>query len=271
MERSTERVLITGGEGFLGQHLQRWLKSHAIPFDTLDRFGNPTYRWDIRSPLPITMGDYGRVIHLAGLLGTHELFADVHRAIDVNIHGTVNVVKACARERIPFHGITMDHVWTNPYETTKLAAERLAQAWGREYGFPVKYTTVYNAYGEWQAHGPGHPQKIIPTFARAAHDNQPIPIWGDGEQVVDLIYAGHVAEILGLGLDVDGGYGMPLTVNEVARMVWDIVHPGEEPKIEYKEMRMGEHTPTRDPVARKPIHDGWDLPVTLRKTVDWYA
>jgi UDP-glucose 4-epimerase len=264
-------VLITGGEGFIGKHVCQLLDARGIKYDTLDRSGFPTYKVDVSGELDWLPRQYSRVIHLAGVLGTHELFDNTRQAIDVNIHGTLSVLNLCKRLEIPFTGITMDHVWVNPYETTKLAAERLARAWSREYGFPVNYVTVYNAYGEYQAVGEGHPQKIVPTFARAAWERKPMPIWGDGDQVVDLIYAGDVARLLvDRILGVDGGYGIPFTVNEVAEMVWSLINPGTPAKVRYLPMRRGEHTPQRDPVARNPVAWAKDMNDTLKRTVHWY-
>lgn len=266
-----ERILVTGGEGFLGRHVQHYLRKKEIAFHSADLVGNPTWRMDVTDPIDLSVSGYTRVIHLAGLLGTHELFEQAREAIDVNIHGTLNVLELCRREGATFQGITMDHVWVNPYETTKLAAERLAEAWGREFEFPVKYTTVYNAFGEYQAHGRGHPQKIVPTFAHAALTNQPIPIWGDGTQVVDMVYAGDVAKILVEDLPYDGGTGIPRTVLDVANDIWGIVHPGQLAKVEHLPMRRGEHTPLRDPVARNPIpvENLYDL--QLQGTVGFYS
>ncbi len=270
-EGMEERILITGGEGFLGKHLQEYYTAWNIDFDTLDVVGNPTWRLDVTRPMALEpKGQYSKVVHLAGVLGTHELFDDIEKAIDVNIKGTVNILNFCRKTGAAFHGVTMAHVWVNPYETTKLAAERLAEAWSREHDFPVKYTTVYNAYGEHQAHGSGHPQKIIPTFATKAWAKEPMPIWGDGEQKVDLIYAGHVAALIANDSDLDGGYGYAWTVNEVARMVWEMVNPDSGFFRTEHPMRRGEHAPIRDPIAQEPSPGLALLGSTLQRTVDWY-
>ena len=270
-EDVAERILITGGEGFLGKHLQKYYRQRNIDFDTLDLVGNPTWRFNVTNPLTLAIGKYTKVVHLAGVLGTHELFDDIEQAIDVNIKGTVNVLNFCRKTKAAFHGVTMAHVWVNPYETTKLAAEKLAEAWSREHDFPVKYTTVYNAYGEHQAHGPGHPQKIIPTFATKAWAKEPIPIWGDGTQKVDLIYAGHVAALIANDSDLDGGHGYAWTVNQIAEMVWEMVNPGTPPQAEHHPMRRGEHTPTHDPIAQNPGPGLAVLGSTLQMTVDSYS
>lgn len=267
-----ERILVTGGSGFLGHHVAAELRQRGLAFDTLDR-ALATWNVDIRQPIPIQIQGFSRVIHLAGVLGTHELFDRVHTAIEVNITGTVSVLELCRREDIPFTGITMPHIWTNPYETTKLAAERLAEAWGREYDFPVNYVTVYNAYGPHQMHGIHHPQKIVPTFSVAAWRDRPIPIWGDGSQVVDLVYAGDVARLLidspRIPFPVEGGRGVGLTVLEVAELIWSMVRD-TPPKVEFLPMRKGEHKPAFDPVAKMPVIPERPFEDTLWETVQWY-
>jgi len=72
----------------------------------------------------------------------------------------------------------------------------MATAWHHAYDVGVSHVRAYNAYGPGQAYGPGHPQKILPTFARAAWEGRPIPIWGDGEQTVDLVHSDDVARML---------------------------------------------------------------------------
>jgi UDP-glucose 4-epimerase len=270
MGAGMERILVTGGSGFLGRHVQEAAKGRDISVDVLDVSGEDAWIHDIRVPLP-PLHLYDRVIHLAGLLGTHELFDNVEAAIDVNIKGTVNVLNYCKERQIPFTGVTMAHVWKNPYETTKLAGERLADAWGREYGFPVNYYTVYNAYGEYQAVGDNHPQKIIPTFARACFEGRPMPIWGDGQQKLDLIYAGDVANLLLVNPQdgTEGGMGVAVSVLEVAEMVADAA--GVTPLIEFLPMRRGEHTPQGLPVASRPIEVSIEIFYhTLERTVEWY-
>lgn len=268
----SDRILITGGQGFLGRHVQQELSERHIPFDTLDLAPRSLWTHDITLPLPEAINGHSRVIHLAGLLGTHELFENINQAIDVNIKGALNILRYCADNNIPFTGVTMAHVWVNPYETTKLAAERLAEALSREYGFPANFYTVYNAYGEYQAYGPGHPQKIIPTFARAAWKGEPIPIWGDGSQVVDLVYARDVARLLvdDPGGGKEGGYGDSRTVREVAEDVWAMVNPFSRLRLNHLPMRRGEHEPSRPPVAENPIDPSEPMLQSLRRTVDWY-
>jgi UDP-glucose 4-epimerase len=117
MEQSMAPILVTGGEGFLGKHVQDYLIDNNISYYTLDNRGSPDIFADLTKPgyldanlRNVRLNEVGRIIHLAGVLGTHELFDDIEHAIDVNIKGTVKVLQFAAERSIPFTGVTMAHV-----------------------------------------------------------------------------------------------------------------------------------------------------------------
>lgn len=247
-------VLVTGGRGFIGSAVNTWLNNHN---HTGYSFDLPN---DIRSLDNLVEQTKGMdaVIHLAGVLGTHELFDEVDKAIDVNVRGTANVLEACRRNGLRFVGITMPQVFPSVYTATKVAATRLASAFHHTYGVPVSHVRAYNAFGEGQHHGPSHPQKIIPTFAVNTWAGLPIPVWGDGTQTVDLIYVDDLAHMLvdalnhGNDITFDGGTGVAFSVNETVEMVANAA--GKSVEVDYLPMRRGE-TPTNI-VA---YGENWDL------------
>src|SRR5689334_5442779 len=137
------------------------------------------------------------VSHLAGMLGTSELFDRPREAVDINVKGTLNVPNWCQQEEAAYVGITMpDSSWANVYQATKPCAMRLATARHRNFGVPVSHVRAFNVYGPGQKHGPGHPQKFLPTFATRAWAGLPLPVFGNGLQTIDPVWVGDVARML---------------------------------------------------------------------------
>lgn len=234
------RVVVTGGTGFIGSAVCRELKERDHEPILFDRANGQDVMYD-RLP------DADHCVHLAGLLGTDELFDTPDLAVDANIKGTLRVLEWCAVNAAGYTGILMPPVFASVYTATKLCAEHLAKAWHHTYSVPVSHVRAFNAFGPGQKHGPGHPRKIIPAFATSAWRNEPLTVWGDGEQTVDLIHTSDLARMLvdatsyGNCETFDGGTGTAWTVNEVADMV--ITAADSASTIEYRPMRRGE-TPT---------------------------
>jgi UDP-glucose 4-epimerase len=251
-------VAVTGGGGFIGKAVTRWLRIKGHEPRVLD-----LPEFDVKDIESIFRGisGTGAVIHLAGVLGTHELFDTVDLAIDTNIKGTANVLESARLGGARYVGITMPKVFPSIYTATKLGAEALERAYHHTYGVPVSRVRAFNAYGPGQKHGHNHPRKIVPTFATEAWRGRPIPIWGDGEQTVDLVYVDDLGRMLvdalnhGDDMTLDGGTGYAATVNEVAQAVLMIT--GSKAGIEYLPMRRGE-SPTKIVASG----EGWDR-------IDW--
>ncbi len=236
------KVLVTGGAGFIGRAVEMalgQLDHEAVIMDVHELA-------DVRDATQVAKAVDGcdAVIHLAGMLGTHELFDTAAEAIDVNVKGTLNVLDACRNYDARYVGITMPQVVPSIYTATKVAATRLASAYYHTYDLPVSHVRAFNAYGIGQKHGPGHPQKIVPTFAAEAWAGRPIPIWGDGTQTVDLVHVDDLGRMLvdaiGFGDDevFDGGTGVAVTVNEVAELVLEVTRSAAG--VRHLPMRRGE-------------------------------
>lgn len=248
-----KRVAVSGGSGFIGSAVVRELEKRNIEPIVLDR----KYDIDVvKSNLWEYLQNCDGVIHLAGVLGTSELFDKPEAAVEVNVLGTLNVLQACRDMDMAYVGITMPQVWKNVYQATKRCAQDLAEVWHENFDVPVSHVRAYNAFGPGQkVHGV---QKIIPTFATKAWNDQPIPIWGDGEQTVDLIYVDDVARMLCDALKFgdcqvfDAGTGIAKTVNSVAKRVIEDIESKSE--IEHHPMRLGENATSI--IAQG---DGWHL------------
>lgn len=255
------RVLITGGAGFIGTATCHALKEAGHEPVVFDRAEGDNIRDGKAVWLAISGVD--AVIHLAGMLGTAELFSKAYEAVDINIVGTLHVLDACAASATPYVGITMPRSgWANVYTATKHCADQLAEAWRRHRGVPVTHVRAFNAYGPGQKHGPGHPKKIVPVFAAEAWARRPIPIWGDGEQTVDLVHVDDLAAVLvdalayGDGRTLEAGSGTALTVNHVADLVLRVT--GSPAGVQHLPMRDGED-PHTNIVAARPACPPFDV------------
>ena len=270
-------VLITGSAGFIGKAVSRILTNAGHNVRPFDRVSGS----DVKNKYCCheAMRGMDAVIHLAGVLGTDELFDEVQTAIDINIKGAVNILDACVAHGAKYIGITMLPVFPSIYTATKISSQRFATAYHHNYGMPVTHVRAFNAFGPGQAHGPGHPRKIIPALSVEGWSNIPLKIWGDGEQTVDLIHVNQIARIFLDALEkapgqdevIDAGTGEAWSVNQVADFVLDIT--GSISGVEHLPMRRGE-TPTNVVASG----EGWDylteLPrldrIELMKTIVAY-
>lgn len=264
------RIAVTGGSGFIGSAVVEHAQKQGYDAWSVDTAtGVNIFDEEMPWKLDHAIRGADSVIHLAGMLGTSELFTQAHKAVDINIKGTLNVLRICADRGISYVGITMpDSSWANVYQATKLCAMRLATAWHRQYDVPVSHVRAFNVYGPGQKHGPGHPQKFLPTFATRAWANEPLPIFGKGLQTIDPVWVGDVARMLvdatRFGDDevFDAGTGVGVTVRSFAetviRMTWS------ESKLNFLPMRPGE---TEDTLICA-TGEGWEA-LGWAPTLDW--
>ncbi len=269
-------ITVTGGAGFIGSHVAHWAQQAGHEVRFFDRRNGH----DILGDLSGLEGS-DAVIHLAGVLGTLELFDTIEHAIEQNVVGSYRIAQWCLDNDAQYTGILVPDVFPSIYCATKVAAHRLTSALHHAKGLKVSHVIAYNAHGPGQAYGVGHPRKFGPTFSMAAWQGRPIPVWGDGSALVDPVPVSVVARMLVDATDhsddvvFDGGLATAVTVREIAEEVLRIT--GSRAGIAYEPMRIGE-TPTnvaalgrgweRLDWAPWQGQDGWLE--ALAETVNWY-
>jgi UDP-glucose 4-epimerase len=260
------RVLVTGGNGFIGGHVLDRLIEQGHEPAVFDRYGRPH-----RSDVPLIMGDIRRrdtiraaieevdgVINLAGILGTSETIDQPSLTVHSNILGALHVFEACRDFHKRAVHITVGNHWmNNPYSITKSAAERFALTYNREFGAQIAVVRGLNAYGPRQK--PWPVRKIMPNLAIPALSGGEILIYGDGEQLMDMIFVRDLADVLIRALTVDhrcyssifeAGMGAEYTptINQLAQLV--VRQSGSGCRITHVPMRAGE--PERSKVIGNP-------------------
>jgi len=287
-----DRILVTGGSGFIGSHVVDNLLERGKQVTVFDRH----FKKDIREECDIFRGDVkdmesineavqhcDGVIHLASLLGTQESVMMAQRFVEVNLMGSLNVFNACLLHKKRAVYIAIGNYWmNNPYSITKRSATRFALMYNKELGTEITIVRGLNAYGPRQKLRPV--KKITPTFVTAALKGDPIVIYGDGSQVMDMIYVTDLAEVLTRALlmnhgiydaPIEAGLGGDETVNDIAGMIIDVCQ--SKSKIEHVPMRPGE-IPGSVVKADTAMLDRIDYPASkmiqlregIEKTVAWY-
>ena len=258
-------VLVTGGNGFIGRYVTEELGNRGYTVSVLDTRYRPaadgatTVLGDVRDATSVTeaVAHADGVIHLAGVLGTQETIRNPRPAAETNILGGLNVLEACAQYDVPLVNISVGNYWmNNTYSITKNTIERFVDMHVRFRGSRMTVVRALNAYGPRQSasapYGPSKVRKIMPSFICRALSNEPIEIYGDGSQIMDMIYVGDVARILVDSLEgtekygplgtLEAGTGRETDVNEIARLVADEVSRQAQIAVEIRhlDMRPGE-------------------------------
>lgn len=287
-----ERLLILGGDGFIGEYVAEAALARGLQvtvFDQRKHLHRPDvtgFLGDIRDPVAVrnavVLADY--VINLAAILGTQETIRTAIDCVKTNLIGTLNVLESCVPTR--FHQVQgvqigIGNYWMDsPYPITKRAALAFTRMFNKELGTRVAMVRAMHAYGEGQKCRPI--RKIVPTFIRRALRGEPLPVYGDGEQVVDMIYVGDLAKVLvdactSPSVDYDqvyeAGLGRHLTVNEVAEAIIDAA--GSLSEIVHLPMRPGEEENaviSADPATLAGLGDYEFVSFEdgIRPVVDWY-
>ena len=224
------RYLITGGAGFIGSHLADYLLAHEADcqvtlLDNLStgRYSNiehleglPRVRLLIGSILDERLlddliRDCDAIFHLASAVGVKLILDKPVQSIETIVRGTNNILSLASRYRktalltstsevygkstaIPFReegdqvlGATGKQRWA--YASAKALEEFLALAHYRETRLPVIIARLFNIVGPRQT---GRYGMVLPTFVRQALANQPITVYGDGQQARCFC---HIADI----------------------------------------------------------------------------
>ena len=213
-----QNILITGGAGFIGSHLAEALLRegcHVTVIDNLstgrwgniDRFKDQTgFRAIVadceeRELMEAEVSQHDMVYHLASAVGVKLIIEKPVETVETIFHGTDVVLKAASKfrrpvlltstsevygksEAIPFReeadvvmGPTSKRRWA--YACAKALDEFLALAHYYQTNLPVYIVRLFNTVGPRQT---GQYGMVLPSFVRAALENKPLTVYGDGGQ-----------------------------------------------------------------------------------------
>ena len=219
------KLLVTGGAGFIGSEFVRQAISLGIETVVVDKL---TYAGDLErlkevdGKFQFYKADIQNrefmeyifqkekpdvVVHWAAESHVDRSILDASPFIDTNVRGTQVLLDVAKEEDVElFVNIATDEVYgelgkegqffedtplnpNSPYSVSKASADMLGRAYFRTYGLPVITVRPSNNYGWWQ-----YPEKLIPVVILKALYNEPIPVYGTGENVREWLFVSDCAE-----------------------------------------------------------------------------
>ncbi len=237
------KTLVTGGGGFIGSNVVRALLARGDDVRVLDNFstGSRANLAGLEHDVQLVEGDlrsYERVhaavrgaevvFHQGALPSVPRSVQDPLTTTAVNIEGTLNVLLAARDEGVrrivnasssSVYGNTgeLPRVETqapdpiSPYAVAKLAAERFCTSFSRVYGMEIVSLRYFNVFGPRQDPASQY-AAVVPRFIRAVAGDDPVTIYGDGEQSRDFTFVDNVVGANLLAADAPGVGGEILNI-----------------------------------------------------------
>jgi len=307
------KILITGGAGFIGSYLCEKYTKEEHKVLCLDNFlsGNllnvrhlldyrnfKLIKGDIRDfdLLERISRDVDIIFHLAAQIHVDRSYVEPRLTYEINVMGTQNVLEVAriydvkkvihastsevygSAQYVPIdekHPLDAPH----PYGASKIAADRMCNAYTITYGMNIAIPRFFNIFGPRQRDiGYGG---VISIFTRRVLNNMPPVIYGDGLQTRDYTYIEDAARAFDLILNheprlepINIGNGKEVSIIDLANLIIDLCDKKGKIKPVHVEPRIGEVKKLiADTTKAKKIlrwEPKCDLKEGLRAFIHWY-
>lgn len=305
-----QRIVVTGGGGFLGSHLCEKLlgqghevicvdnfytgrRMNIMPF--IDNKNFELIRHDVTFPLYIEADE---IYNLACPASPVHYQHHPVQTVKTSVHGAINMLGLAKRINAKIFQASTSEVYGDPevhpqtedywgrvnpigirscYDEGKRCAETLFFDYHRQHNLRIKVGRIFNTYGPRMHPNDG---RVVSNFIVQALKGEDITIYGDGSQTRSFCYVNDLIEafvaMMNTGDDIIGPINMgnpnEFTIKELAEIVLEMV--GGPSKLIYKPL------PSDDPTQRQPDISkakkllGWEPKVQLREgleqTIDYF-
>ena len=240
------RYLITGGAGFIGSHLTEILIARGDEVVILDNLstGSDKNLVAIASKIKFKSGDIldkplieklvsesDYVVHLAAALGVFNIVNKPLESLTTNLKGSEIVLEACDKykkpvllastseiygknDKVPLNeeddriiGHPLKSRWS--YSEAKAVDESLAYFYYLENKLPIRIVRFFNTVGPRQV---GHYGMVVPRFVSAALKNEPLSVYGSGDQIRCFCHVADAVRGLLLVMDSEQAVGQVFNI-----------------------------------------------------------
>lgn len=290
---SDKRVLVTGGAGFIGSHLCERLLARNNDVLCIDNYftgskdnighllQNPNFelmRHDVTFPLYVETDE---IYNLACPASPVHYQFDPVQTTKTSVHGAINMLGLAKRVRAKIFQASTSEVYGDPevhpqvesywgrvnpigpracYDEGKRCAETLFFDYHRQHNLSIKVARIFNTYGPRMHPNDG---RVVSNFIVQALRNDPVTIYGNGEQTRSFCYVDDLVEAFLRIMDTEDDFTGPVnignpnefTIRELADAVIELT--GSKSEI------ISRPLPADDPVQRQP-----DISIA-REKLDW--
>jgi UDP-glucose 4-epimerase len=306
------KILVTGGAGFIGSHIVNRLLSDDFEVTVVDNLNTgrlENIEHNDRQNFHFVKGevqdfnlarevlkDIDVVLHEAALTNVTSSFEDPLKTHDVNVTGTLNLLKNCVDTKVKrfifassasIYGETdvlpiVEEVTPkplSPYAVTKLAAESYVRLFFKAYGLETVCLRFFNVYGPKQQ--PSAYSGVISIFINRALQGQSLLIYGNGHQTRDFVNIQDVVDANMLTLTSKNAVGevfniatgTATSINQLAKTISQILGK-ESLTIDYMNSRPGDIKASYADISKARRILGYSPKITLKeglaKLIDWY-
>ena len=304
--RSSRRILVTGGAGFIGSHLCDSLLQRGDSVICADNLftgrlhnirpllNHPAFTFiehDVRDPLDVE-GSLDRIFNLACPASPPHYQKDPIGTMKTCVIGTMNLLELARQKSARFLQASTSEVYGDPeihpqpesyagnvnpigpracYDEGKRAAETLIFDYHRMHGLEVKVARIFNTYGPRMLENDG---RVVSNFVVQALQGEPITVYGRGDQTRSFCFVDDLVRGLEMLMESPAALTGPfnlgnpqeMTIEEIAREVLACTQSASPLRFE--------PLPKDDPKRRKPVIDaatqllGWQPSIPLRKGLE---
>ena len=305
-----QRVLVTGGAGFLGSHLCEQLLAKGHSVISVDNYytgtkrnfrnflDNPEFeaiRHDVTFPLYL---EVDQLFNLACPASPPKYQHDPIQTTKTSVHGAINMLGLAKRLNIPILQASTSEVYGDPavhpqtedywgnvnpigprscYDEGKRCAETLFFDYHRQLALEIKVARIFNTYGPRMDANDG---RVVSNFIVQALRGNPLTIFGDGSQTRSFCYVDDLVDglirLMNSPAEVTGpiNLGNPgeFTMLELAELVIELT--GSASLLDFKELPPDDPTRRRPDITRAQTDLDWEPLVPLRdglaRTIDYF-